>query len=270
MQTERHTDTHVIEQAGYLEVSGAYLYTVLHHVVDPVARVLLVGPFASERHFSYHPWVRWARYLAARGIEVLRYDYRGVGESTGAFADMTFATWSEDVRILGGWLASQSPKVPLILHGLEIGGILAANVFQDGEGDALLLWSSPADANQALRSSLMRWAGLEQLYESTENRRSAAEYIRLLEQGIPIEVAGYRWSSILWRDSFTLRMPTGITDASLASERPFKMVRLERDSAPLVKPYVGYDELKCLKSLYSVNFAWIAQSLGLPAGSQNG
>ena len=54
------------EHAGYFEVPGAHLYTVLHEVKDPVARVLLVGPFASERHISYLPWVRWARYLAAR------------------------------------------------------------------------------------------------------------------------------------------------------------------------------------------------------------
>ena len=83
MQTQLHTDDALMEHAGYFKVSGAYLYTVLHEVPDPLARVLLVGPFASERHNSYLPWVRWARYLAAKRIEVLRYDYRGIGESTG-------------------------------------------------------------------------------------------------------------------------------------------------------------------------------------------
>src|SRR5271166_4017319 len=95
------------EQAGYFEVPGAHLYTVLHSVADPVARVLLVGPFASERQNSYGPWVRWARYLAARKIEVLRFDYRGIGESTGVFEEMTFATWCEDVELLADWLRSR-------------------------------------------------------------------------------------------------------------------------------------------------------------------
>ena len=53
-----------------------FLYTVLHEVQDPRARVPLVGPFTLERHTSYRAWVQWARYLAARRIEVLRYDLR--------------------------------------------------------------------------------------------------------------------------------------------------------------------------------------------------
>jgi pimeloyl-ACP methyl ester carboxylesterase len=267
MQTEQYIDTTLREDAGYFEVSDAHLYTVLHHVEDPVARVLLVGPLASERHFSYYPWVRWARYLAARQIEVLRYDYRGVGESTGTFEEMTFASWAEDVEVLGHWLAGRPPGVPLILHGLEVGGILAAMAFQQGKSDALLMWSPPADANKALVSSLLRWAGLEQLYESTENRRSAGEYIRLLEQGASIEVAGYRWSSNLWHEALRYRLPNAISENTPGFGRPVRVVKLGRDAAPLVKPYVGYDELRSLDSLYANNYAWIAEALALPSGS---
>ena len=114
-----------LEQAGYFEVPGAHLYTVLHGVAEPLARVLLVGSFASERHLSYIPWVRWARFLAARRIECLRYDYRGIGESTGAFEDLSFHNWLEDVELLAGWLKRQSPDVPVVLHGLELGALLA-------------------------------------------------------------------------------------------------------------------------------------------------
>src|SRR5579885_2046776 len=109
------------EEAGYFPIGGVHLYTVLHTVPDPVGRVLLAGSFAHERHTSYIPWVRWARYLAARGIECLRFDYRGIGESTGAFTEMSFDQWLEDVQSLAMWLKRRSPDLPLVLHGLEIG-----------------------------------------------------------------------------------------------------------------------------------------------------
>ena len=64
----------------------------------------------------------------------------------------------------------------------------------------------------------MRWAGLEQLFESSENRRSAADYIRQLEQGLSIEVAGYRWSSSLWHESFHFGLPADIQDDGAAGE----------------------------------------------------
>jgi hypothetical protein len=152
----------------------------------------------------------------------------------------------------------------LLLHGLEIGAILAGRSFAQGSGDALLLWSPPAHANQALRSSLMRWAGLEQLFESIENRRSAADYIRQLEQGLSIEVAGYQWSSSLWRRSFDFQLPANLQEDGAAGEsyqRPVKIVKLGREAAPLVKPYVGYDEVKDLSWLYASNLEWVANAL---------
>lgn len=264
MQTQSPTEVPVLEQAGYFTVPGAHLYTVLHQVPDPVARVLLIGAFASERHFSYPPWVRWARYLAAKRIEVLRFDYRGVGESTGVFEEMSFHNWIEDVRLLADWFSSQSPGVPLVLHGLEIGAILAGKCFSDGMGDALLLWSPPANANQALRSSLLHWAGLGQLNEPPENRRTAAEYINQLERGSLIEVQGYQWSSRLWQDSFHFDLPDTLNseDSSLETrKRPVKIVKLGKEASPLVKPHFGNDEAKDFDWLYSIHYEWMSKAL---------
>jgi hypothetical protein len=270
MQT--HTKTESLEEAGYFTVPDAHLYTVLHRVEDPVGRVLLVGPFASERHFSYPSWVRWARYLAARRIEVLRYDYRGIGESTGNFEEMSFDDWSEDLALLSDWFASRSPGVPLLLHGMELGAILAGRSFHDGTGDALLLWAPPVNANQALRSTLLRWAGLEQLHESRANRKTASEYIRQLESGSSIEVQGYQWTSTLWRESFDFDLPSTVRSknaACAAFQRPVRTVRFGKDDASLVMPYTRYGETKDLTGLYSEGFEWLAGTLGPPAGGHD-
>jgi hypothetical protein len=262
VQSKVHLNKHLPERAAYFPVSGAHLYTVLHEVKNPVARVLLVGPFASERHNCFLPWVRWARYLAAGNIEVLRYDYRGIGESTGVFEQMTFEDWSHDVRLLSAWFESRSPHVPLVLHGLGLGAILAGRMLDEGIGEGLLLWSPPANANQALRTTLMRWVGLEQIFKFGDDRKSASDYIRELESGSSLEVDGYLWSPNLWRDSFNFTLPEALSSeeaAALAYERPVRIVKLTRDAAPLAKGgLVGYDDLKDFSWLYAPNRQWIA------------
>ena len=272
MQTQLHTEANLPEQTGYFAVPGADIYAVLHPVTDPVARVLLVGPFASGRHLSYHPWVRWARYLAARHVEVLRFDYRGIGESTGLFEEMSFENWSEDVEILADWVRRRSPNVPLVLHGLELGAILCARSFHMGTGDALLLWSPAANANQVLRSTLLRWAGLKLLCEPPEKRKTVSEHIRQLEQGCSIEVQGYQWSSRLWRDSFHLELPDAMRDERSPSEaykKPVRIVKLGEEGACLVKSRLRDNEVEDLSWLYSSNFDWFTEALALPTRGHN-
>ena len=252
------------ESIGYFPVPGAHLYTVLHEVRNPVARVLLVGPFASERQNTYIPWVRWARYLAARGIEVLRYDYRGIGESTGEFAQMTFDDWSQDVQLLSEWLAARPQPSPLMLHGLAMGAVLAGRAFDAGIGDWLLLWSPPESANQVLRSSLARWMGLEQIFKFGSDRKPISAFVSDLESGLSLEVEGYQWSARLWRESQSIAMPDCLTSAEKAAakfERPVRIERLGKEAAPLAKGgSVGYDDLKDFTWLFEPNYAWLTEA----------
>ena len=253
------------ELGGYFEVPGAHLYTVLHRVTKPIARVLLVGPFAAERHSSYIPWVLWARYLAERGIEVLRYDYRGIGESSGAFEEMSFSDWSEDVHLLAKWLKEQSPEVPLVLHGLGVGALLASRAFHGGVGEVLLLWSPPESANQALRSAVVRWINVEQLFKYGDERKPPSAFIQELERGSSVEVEGYQFSGKLWQNSFLFDMPLAMRDEASARaeyKKPVRIIKLSREAAPLVKAgTVADDRAKDFTWLFLENWQWIATSI---------
>src|ERR1043165_4811232 len=85
------------EEPGYLSVGSDQLYYV-HHRASGTKRggVVIAPPFASERSDSYLTCVRWARQLAAIGFDALRFDYRGIGESTGDFRKLTLADRRED------------------------------------------------------------------------------------------------------------------------------------------------------------------------------
>jgi hypothetical protein len=191
----------------------------------------------------------------------------------GAFEQMSFDNWLEDVQLLAAWLSDRSPRLPLLLHGLGMGGTLAGLRFHEGIGDALLLWSPVLNANKALRAHLAYWAGLGQLLEPTQSRLTASGLIRQLEQGSVIEVEGYLWSGRLWRDSFAVDLPLALAAEELATQaykKPVRVVQLGKDTSPLIGPHPGFaEEATDLTWLYAENFAWIASALELSIGGKN-
>ena len=74
-----------------------------------------------------HAAGRISRQLTSRGIAVLRYDFAGLGDSGGSFADTTFTSGVDDLVAAAGWLREHH-RAPALLVGHSLGGaaVLAA------------------------------------------------------------------------------------------------------------------------------------------------
>lgn len=93
----------------------------------------------DEEILGHRPFLVLADYLTRRGIAVLRYDDRGVGDSEGSFQSATTFDFADDARAALDFLAGRpeidARRVGVIGHseGAIVASILAARGAEDGQ-----------------------------------------------------------------------------------------------------------------------------------------
>ncbi len=88
------------------------------------ASVLLVPPFFHEWQRSYRLFALLADALASRGVRVLRFDYRGTGDSSGEDAEFLPSRALDDADAMLALLREYGPA-PITLIGVRAGALLA-------------------------------------------------------------------------------------------------------------------------------------------------
>ncbi|MEJ2583107.1 MAG: alpha/beta fold hydrolase, partial [Acidobacteriota bacterium] len=86
---------------------------------EPVAYVLFAHCFTCSK--DYKGVVRISKALAAQGFGVLRFDFTGLGESEGDFAETTFSSNVEDLISAADFM-SRELEAPKVLVGHSLGG----------------------------------------------------------------------------------------------------------------------------------------------------
>ncbi len=191
------------ERPALVEHGNAQLYLVHHAAAAGAsarAAVVLAGPMTLERTHGSLSWVRWARTLALNGYEVFRFDYRGVGESTGAFSAQTFASWQDDLNAVIE-LARQQTSLKVAVVGLRLGALLARTAFDAHLADAFITWDAPVSGKTMLMDMLRRKLAADYMEFSGGEKKTRDDYVRELESGHTVEVEGYHWTKELWHSA---------------------------------------------------------------------
>lgn len=96
--------------------------TIDFPATEPVAFAIFAHCFAGSRHTPGAS--RVSKRLTEFGIATLRFDFPGLGQSSGEFAETSFSQNAEDVKAAFAWL-EEHYRAPQLLIGHSLGGAAA-------------------------------------------------------------------------------------------------------------------------------------------------
>lgn len=130
---------------------------------SPRATLLIVPPFFHEWQRGYRLFALLANALARRDVAVLRFDYRGCGDSSGPDTDFLPSRALEDTEAALVWLRGRV-EAPLTLLGIRAGALLAERI-AERHGMPWWAWQPVEDGG----------AYLGQLRQRTETERNSRQ-----------------------------------------------------------------------------------------------
>jgi alpha/beta superfamily hydrolase len=152
---------------------------------------VICPPFGRERTNAHRLLFEWARVLAREGLWALRFDYRGTGDSRGAFADLSLDDHLADVGTAVETMEGMFGVPCRGLMGLRLGATLAvmAAVRADLKTE-LMLWEPIVDG-RVYADQLLRTAMANELSHSHGSPRSRVKLKEDLASGKDVLVDGF-------------------------------------------------------------------------------
>ena len=132
--------------------SSHQLYGVLHPMqagVKKPAAIVLCNPFGQEYMRSHRAYRQLAIMLSKQGYDVLRFDYRGTGDSALNLDQVNAHDWIDDIGVAIDEVKDIANVEQVNLIGLRLGGLLAASACTQREDiKSLILWDSFVSGKQ--------------------------------------------------------------------------------------------------------------------------
>ncbi len=193
------------------------------------AVILISGSGPQDRNealMGHRPFLVLADHLTRRGIAVLRYDDRGVGQSTGAFATATTPDFASDALAAVAYLKTRDDVNPsaIGLAGHSEGGVVApiAAAESDDVSYIVLMAGTGVNGERILyaQAALMLRAGGATEDEIASNRARQERIFEVLKSEPDLERAGQAIEAIIRASLETASdaelAQVGITDSALA------------------------------------------------------
>ena len=156
------------------------LFVARHRGIGPPrARLLLCPPLLQEQIRSYRFLSQLAGQWARHGVETVRFDYRGSGDSSGSTREFGLDRAVADIRRVWDAMVPREEGVPRIVCGVRMGCLLAAHAIRNGVDADLAWWWQPAPSGGA-------W--LDEM--SAIDARERGSRSRFPLQAAPVAIAG--------------------------------------------------------------------------------
>lgn len=175
---------------------------------------LFCTPFGEEKLWTHLVYVNFARALASHGYPVLRFDYRGTGDSEGNFEDATLESCLADIRSAIEILKDQSDQTERLgLLGLRMGATLAALTAETlPQISTLVLWEPILNVDEYMQD-LLRVNLTTQMALYKEIRQNREALIRSMKDGLTANVDGYEISAEMFEQFSSLHLPRALNYA---------------------------------------------------------
>jgi pimeloyl-ACP methyl ester carboxylesterase len=198
------------EQPLFFGLGDHRLFGMLHFPEGtPRHGLVICHALAEEKLWSHRVFVALARELANHGIAVLRFDFRGEGESDLDFEQVGIASRIDDAVRAAEVLLEQQPTLTGISFlGHRLGGAIAAAAAArlGSRAQGLLVWD-PLPSGREYLMQLLRSNLAKQMARDGKAPRTRQALIQALEAGETVLVDGYGISRVLYRELIALELP---------------------------------------------------------------
>jgi pimeloyl-ACP methyl ester carboxylesterase len=149
-------------------LSGGEQIVGMLHLRDrtPAPGLVMCHGFTGHKAETHRLFVKAARDFSRHGLAVLRFDFRGSGDSAGEFHEMTVSREIEDAGAAIDHLISRPEVIAdrVGILGLSLGGCVAAcQAGRDPRVRALVLWAATAHPDRIADRTAPDFAGKDVL-----------------------------------------------------------------------------------------------------------